>query len=49
LINLISNTIKFSSEGSMRLKVVPLEEERLRFEVTDCRPGYRPEAATVTV
>ena len=25
LINLISNAIKFSSEGSMRLKVVPLE------------------------
>ena len=49
LINLISNAIKFSSEGSMRLKVVPLEEECLRFEVIDCRPGYRPEAAAVTV
>jgi len=49
LINLISNAIKFSSEGSMRLKVVPLEEERLRFEVIDCGPGYRPGAAAVTV
>jgi CheY-like chemotaxis protein/HPt (histidine-containing phosphotransfer) domain-containing protein/anti-sigma regulatory factor (Ser/Thr protein kinase) len=39
LINLIGNAVKFSDSGRIRLKVVPREEERLRFEVIDRGPG----------
>jgi len=39
LINLLANAIKFSTEGSIRLKVQPLTAERLRLEVVDTGPG----------
>ena len=35
LINLLGNAIKFSEGVNVWLKVMPLEEERLRFEAMD--------------
>jgi PAS domain S-box-containing protein len=43
LINLLANAIKFSTEGSIRLKVQPLTAERLRLEVVDTGPGIPAE------
>ena len=43
LINLVANAIKFSTEGSIRLKVESLTAERLRLEVVDTGPGIPAE------
>jgi anti-sigma regulatory factor (Ser/Thr protein kinase) len=43
LINLLANAIKFSAQGSIRLKVQPLTAERLRLEVIDTGPGIAEE------
>ena len=43
LINLLANAIKFSAQGSIRLKVQPLTAERLRLEVVDTGPGIDEE------
>ena len=43
LINLLANAIKFSTEGSIRLKVLSLTAERLRLEVVDTGPGIAAE------
>ena len=43
LINLVANAIKFSTEGSIRLKVESLTTERLRLEVVDTGPGIPAE------
>ena len=43
LINLLANAIKFSTQGSIRLKVLPLTAERLRLEVVDTGPGIAAE------
>ena len=43
LINLLGNAIKFSEGDNVWLKVMPLEEERLRFEVIDHGLGIAEE------
>jgi len=43
LINLAANAIKFSTEGSIRLKVESLTADRLRLEVVDTGPGIPAE------
>ncbi|MAT75393.1 hypothetical protein CMK14_09670 [Candidatus Poribacteria bacterium] len=43
LINLLANAIKFSAQGSIRLKVQPLTAERLRLEVVDTGPSIDEE------
>ena len=39
MISLIDNALKFTDIGSVRLKVWPLEADRLQFEVKDTGPG----------
>ncbi|HUU92000.1 MAG TPA: ATP-binding protein [Phycisphaerae bacterium] len=39
LYNLLSNAIKFTEEGEIRLKVRPVQDERVAFAVSDTGPG----------
>jgi signal transduction histidine kinase len=43
LVNLLGNAIKFTNEGSIRVKVSRPLEERLSIEVVDSGPGIPPE------
>jgi len=43
LINLVSNAIKFTSKGSIKIKVTRLNEHRARFEVIDTGIGLSQE------
>ena len=39
LINIVGNAVKFTSAGSVHIRVTPLADSRLRFCVTDTGPG----------
>jgi PAS domain S-box-containing protein len=43
LSNFLSNALKFTEAGSVRMHVTPLDAERVRFEVEDSGPGIAPE------
>jgi PAS domain S-box-containing protein len=43
LINLLGNALKFTEQGELRLRVVPLGEETFRFEVIDTGIGIAEE------
>jgi PAS domain S-box-containing protein len=43
LSNFLSNALKFTEAGHVRVHVVPLAGERVRFEVEDSGPGIAPE------
>jgi two-component system, sensor histidine kinase and response regulator len=42
LLNLLSNSIRFTSQGTVRLRVELMGEERVRFEVEDSGIGFDP-------
>jgi PAS domain S-box-containing protein len=44
LLNLLGNAIKFTSQGEVRLGIVPAEDGQLAFAVSDTGPGIEPEA-----
>jgi hypothetical protein len=45
LVNLISNAMKFTQEGSVLVRVLPWETRGLRFEVIDTGDGLSDEAS----
>ena len=43
LINIVGNAVKFTSEGSVTIRIEPQADERVRFRVTDTGPGIAPD------
>lgn len=43
LINLLGNAVKYTEEGKIHLRIIPLDDTRVRFEVADMGPGIAPE------
>lgn len=43
LINLLGNAVKYTDQGQIRLRIEPLVNQRIRFEVSDTGPGIAVE------
>ncbi len=47
LLNLVSNAVKFTEHGSVSVRLIPLDENRLRFEIADTGIGMTAEQSAL--